>query len=93
MPHISLNPATGKVEGIFQRCNDQQLDNALEEGMEAQKIWQMTDLVQRAEALRRVSEILRKNHDDYAALITREMGKPLREARSEVGKCALACDY
>ena len=53
----------------------------------------MTDFVQRAEALRRAAEILMANHDDHAALITREMGKPLREARAEVEKCALACDY
>ena len=93
MPHISLNPATGKVERVFQTCDEQQLDSALEEGRKAQKIWQMTPVVQRAEALRRVAKILMANHADYAALITREMGKPLREARAEVEKCALACGY
>ncbi|MHB9103135.1 MAG: NAD-dependent succinate-semialdehyde dehydrogenase [Sulfuricella sp.] len=93
MPHISLNPATGKVERIFQRRDDQHLDSALEESRKAQKIWHKTGFVQRAEALLRVAEILMANHDDYAALITREMGKPLREARAEVEKCALACDY
>ncbi|GAO35267.1 succinate-semialdehyde dehdyrogenase [Sulfuricella sp. T08] len=93
MPHISLNPATGKVERFFQRCDDRHLDSALEEGQKAQKIWRITGLEQRAEALLHVAEILMANHDDYAALITREMGKPLREARAEVEKCALACDY
>ena len=93
MPHISLNPATGEVERIFQRCDDQHLDSALEEGRKAQKIWHETGFLQRAEALLRVAEILRANHDDYAALITREVGKPLREARAEVEKCAMACDY
>jgi len=38
MPHISLNPATGLVERIFQRCDDQHLDSALEEGLKAQKV-------------------------------------------------------
>ncbi|MDP2878236.1 MAG: NAD-dependent succinate-semialdehyde dehydrogenase [Sulfuricella sp.] len=93
MPHISLNPATGLVERIFQKCDDQHLDSALEEGRRAQKIWHKTGFAQRAEALRRAAEILMANHDDYAALIIREMGKPLREARAEVEKCALACDY
>jgi len=93
MPHISLNPATGKVERIFQGCDGQHLDSALEETRTAQRIWQTTRFKQRAEVLRRAAEILMANHDDYAALITREMGKPLREARAEVEKCALACDY
>ena len=93
MPHISLNPATGKVERIFQRCDDRHLDSALEEGRKAQEVWQATGFSQRADALRRAAEILMAGHDGYAALITLEMGKPLREARSEVEKCALGCDY
>jgi len=93
MPHISLNPATGKVERIFQRHDGLYLNSALEESREAQNTWRKTGFAQRAEALCRVSEILMDNPDDYATLITREMGKPLREARAEVEKCALACGY
>jgi succinate-semialdehyde dehydrogenase/glutarate-semialdehyde dehydrogenase len=93
MPYISLNPATGKVEQNFPSWDGQQLDAALENTHRAQTGWRLVSFAQRAEALSRVEQNLLANRDDYAALIAREMGKPLREAHAEVEKCALACDY
>ncbi|CAM5207467.1 Succinate-semialdehyde dehydrogenase/glutarate-semialdehyde dehydrogenase OS=Castellaniella defragrans OX=75697 GN=HNR28_001799 PE=3 SV=1 [Castellaniella defragrans] len=42
----------------------------------------------RAEQLAQVARVLRAHRDDYALIVTREMGKPLRESRAEVEKCA-----
>ena len=36
---------------------------------------------------------MRKNKDEYARLITEEMGKPVRQAMPEIEKCAWLCDY
>ena len=93
MPYTSLNPATGKLEQIFPSWDNQQLDAALENTRRAQTNWRQASFAQRAEIVLRTAENLLANRDDYAALITREMGKPLREAHAEVEKCALACDY
>lgn len=93
MPYVSLNPATGKLIQEFPCWNMQQLDVALENARRAQSTWSATDFALRAEAVHRVAENLLARRDDYATLITQEMGKPLREAHAEVAKCALACDY
>ncbi len=50
-------------------------------------------MASRAGVLRAVAKHLHSQCDRYATLITLEMGKPLREARAEVEKCATACDY
>lgn len=93
MPYISLNPATGKVEQTFPSWDGERLNSALESAHRAQKGWRQKSFVHRAEVLYRAAEHLLANRDDYAALITREMGKLLREAHAEVEKCALGCDY
>lgn len=93
MPYISLNPATGKIEQTFPLCNAQQLDEALALAAKAQVHWRQAQFARRAEALSCTAEALLADRDDYAGLITQEMGKPRHEARAEVEKCASACNY
>jgi succinate-semialdehyde dehydrogenase/glutarate-semialdehyde dehydrogenase len=69
------------------------LEKALEKAHSAQQTWAQTTFPQRAEVLRNVAIHLHAQRDRYATLITQEMGKPLREARAEVEKCAGVCDY
>jgi succinate-semialdehyde dehydrogenase/glutarate-semialdehyde dehydrogenase len=69
------------------------MEQALEKAHRAQQAWAQTPFPQRAEVLRNAAVQLRAQRDRYATLITQEMGKPLREARAEVEKCAVGCDY
>ena len=41
----------------------------------------------------KLADNLRADKRKYAEIITREMGKPIRESVAEIEKCALACDY
>jgi succinate-semialdehyde dehydrogenase / glutarate-semialdehyde dehydrogenase len=43
--------------------------------------------------MRKAAEILRKEARDFAHLMAREMGKPVRDGVAEAQKCATACDY
>ncbi|HLY96940.1 MAG TPA: NAD-dependent succinate-semialdehyde dehydrogenase [Sideroxyarcus sp.] len=93
MPFVSLNPATNQVNQTYTRWDALHLERALEKTHGAQQVWAQTPFALRAEILRHAATKLRVQEDQYAALIVREMGKPLREARAEIEKCAVTCDY
>jgi len=93
MPHISLNPSTNQVIQTHASWDAQRLAQALEKAHCAQQAWAQTPFSQRAEVLRKAAMRLRAQRDQFATLITLEMGKPLREARAEVEKCTTVCDY
>ena len=48
---------------------------------------------ERARVVRAIAAVLRERADEFARLITTEMGKPLAEAAAEVEKCAWTCDF
>ena len=93
MPHLSLNPTTNQVVKTYASWDGHRLVQALEKTRNAQQAWAQTPFTLRAGMLREAAIRLRAQRDSYAALITLEMGKPLREARAEVEKCAGVCDY
>ena len=59
----------------------------------AAKLWRDRAIGERATLLRKAAAVLRKHLDEYAEIITQEMGKPIREARAEIEKCAWVCEY
>jgi succinate-semialdehyde dehydrogenase/glutarate-semialdehyde dehydrogenase len=93
MPHTSFNPTTNKLIQAHASCDVHRLEQTLEKAHNAQQIWAQTSFARRAEVLRNAAIQLRAQCDQYATLMILEMGKPLREARAEVEKCAGVCDY
>jgi succinate-semialdehyde dehydrogenase/glutarate-semialdehyde dehydrogenase len=93
MPYVSLNPFTNQLIQTHASWDIQRLEQALEKVHSAQQAWAQTTLSRRAEVLRNVATHLHAQREQYATIITQEMGKPLREARAEVEKCAGVCDY
>ena len=90
---VTLNPATGERLAEYPALSDADVDAALDRAATAQVGWSDASFDQRAAVFRRAAELLRTGADALALLVTREMGKPLAEARAEVEKCATACDW
>jgi succinate-semialdehyde dehydrogenase/glutarate-semialdehyde dehydrogenase len=70
-----------------------QRDAALQGAVQAGAVWRDTGPAERAPLLRRAADVLRRHLDEYAELVTGEMGKPIRESRAEIEKCAWVCEY
>ncbi|OIR02269.1 succinate semialdehyde dehydrogenase Sad [mine drainage metagenome] len=93
MSFTSRNPANDQLIQSHTSWDVDLLNSALQKAHSAQQLWAQNPFSQRAEILRNAATRLRAQLGQYAALITLEMGKPLREARAEVEKCAGACDF
>jgi succinate-semialdehyde dehydrogenase/glutarate-semialdehyde dehydrogenase len=79
-----VNPATNETEREFDSATDLEIQQILERSERAYQSWRTTPKTERTKVLLRVAELYQERRDDLAALITREMGKPLREAKGEI---------
>jgi succinate-semialdehyde dehydrogenase/glutarate-semialdehyde dehydrogenase len=79
-----VNPATNETEREFDAATDAEVQQVLERSARAFRSWRTTAKDERAAVLLRVAELYKERIDDLAALITREMGKPTREAKGEI---------
>ncbi|MDF9745211.1 NAD-dependent succinate-semialdehyde dehydrogenase [Natrinema salsiterrestre] len=89
----STNPATGDVVDSFEETSDEERDDHLERATETFEEWSETPIETRQRLLARAADVLRESEDEYAELMTEEMGKPIGQAHAEVEKCAWVCDY
>lgn len=78
------DPATGKVLLSIQDGNSDDAMAALDAADAAQRDWALTAPRERAEILRRGFDLVQQRAEDFALLMTLEMGKPLAESRGEV---------
>ncbi|HEX5433501.1 MAG TPA: aldehyde dehydrogenase family protein, partial [Candidatus Angelobacter sp.] len=81
----NLNPAdTRDVIGVFQRSDKRDIDDAVIAARTAFDKWRLVPAPKRAEIIYRAAEILVERKEEYARLMTREMGKVLKETRGDV---------
>lgn len=78
------NPADGKVVGTVPKMGAAETRRAIEAANAAWPDWRARTAKERATLLRRWYELVLKNQDDLALLMTTEQGKPLAEAKGEV---------
>ncbi|GIT81588.1 NAD-dependent succinate-semialdehyde dehydrogenase [Leifsonia sp. LS1] len=78
------DPATGRVIKRIANARPEDGIRALDAAAEAADAWAATPPRTRAEILRRAFDLLQERRDDFALLMTLEMGKPLAEANGEV---------
>ncbi len=93
MAFTSINPVNGEKLQDYPGWDGARLEQALALSAAVTPAWNTGSLAERSALLRRVAESLRQRRDPCAALMSREMGKLIGEARAEIEKCARCCDY
>jgi len=89
----TINPANGEPGKAYEPHS---LDDAVAAAKSAGTAflqWRRTSFADRSAIIHKAAEILRSRKDEFARLMTEEMGKPLDEGRAEVEKCAFHCDW
>jgi succinate-semialdehyde dehydrogenase/glutarate-semialdehyde dehydrogenase len=89
----SINPANGNTLGETASFTATQLEAALNATAAAAPAWRARPVPERCQLLREAAAVLRRRAEELARLVTLEMGKPIREARAEIEKSALGCEY
>jgi acyl-CoA reductase-like NAD-dependent aldehyde dehydrogenase len=89
----TINPATGKVIGSYNNMSIEQINQKTKDARNSFEDWKKLDISERCTYMRRLGRVMKKNKEDYAKLITEEMGKPIRQSLAEIEKCAWVCDY
>jgi acyl-CoA reductase-like NAD-dependent aldehyde dehydrogenase len=89
----TVNPATGKPIAKYHNMSVDEINERVKNARTALKSWKGLDIGERCSLARKLGRVMRKNKDEYARIITEEMGKPIRQAFAEVEKCAWLCDY
>jgi succinate-semialdehyde dehydrogenase/glutarate-semialdehyde dehydrogenase len=79
------NPATGQEIGRVAHAAIADLDRALEAAQKGFEVWRKTPVVERGKIMRQAVSLLRERTPQIAALMTQEQGKPLAEAKGEIG--------
>jgi succinate-semialdehyde dehydrogenase/glutarate-semialdehyde dehydrogenase len=89
-----INPATGETLSEYPEITDAELQNAIAAAADAHATWsRKSSVADRAALIGRVAELHTERRDELAAIIVREMGKPLDQAYGEVDFAAAIYQY
>jgi succinate-semialdehyde dehydrogenase/glutarate-semialdehyde dehydrogenase len=93
MAYQSVNPFDGKILQTFEELTDDQLEIAIEGAATCFESWRQKTFAERAEVVARAATILDARVDEFAHLVTMEMGKLIDQARGEVVLSADILEY
>ena len=93
MAIATINPATGEVIKTFKALTEAEIEQKLQLSVRAFKAELKTPFAVRAKRMLKAAEILERDKEKFAHLMTLEMGKPYKAAVAEAVKCTTACRY
>ncbi len=89
----TVDPATLQPGPTYPGHTESDAAGKVARAVEAQRPWRRTGFDERARLMRAAAAVLRARRDEFAALMTNEMGKTVTDGRAEVEKCASACEH
>lgn len=88
----TINPTTEQVLKEYEIMSEDQIDDSIKQARNAFLEWKR-NIDKRSDFLYAFAKELRKNKEKLAKTATEEMGKAIKESRSEIEKCAWVIEY
>lgn len=89
----TINPLNEKILKSYPYMTDAEALEVVQKSNDAFLQWRLKSLDERANVISSIASELRKSKDEFAQLMTNEVGKLLRDSLSEIELCAAICDY
>jgi methylmalonic acid semialdehyde dehydrogenase len=87
------NPATGEIQAEVALASADELDAAVESAKAAQPKWAATNPQRRARVFMKFVELLNKNMDELAALLSSEHGKTIEDSKGDIIRGLEVCEF
>ena len=82
------NPATGELEATYPTATDQDVQQVIEQADNAYQDWRHVPLSERSALLHKIADSYLERQDELARIVAGEMGKPVAQAKGEIGLVA-----
>lgn len=89
----SINPATGETVGVYESYSEKGVDKIINAVDKTWNHWKSMSYHFRSSLFQNLASLLKSNKEELARLMALEMGKVIREGKSEIEKCAWVCEY
>lgn len=93
MQIITINPTTETILNHYSIFTKDQVNRLINAGHLCFQNWRKTSFETRKSLMMKLSNQLRQNQNQYAALMADEMGKPITAGKAEIEKCAWVCEH
>jgi succinate-semialdehyde dehydrogenase/glutarate-semialdehyde dehydrogenase len=85
-----INPATGEVIDSIPSATEEDVAIAVAEAKKGQKIWSKSPVYEKVEIMYKFLALVERDKEDLAQTLSKETGKPIVEARAEIGNIPIA---
>jgi succinate-semialdehyde dehydrogenase / glutarate-semialdehyde dehydrogenase len=89
----SINPTNEELIQQYVEMSDNDVSEILAHANSTYNDWKLSSFTHRSQLVKNAAKVLRDRKDEFAKLMTLEMGKPILQSKAEVEKCAWVCDY
>ena len=90
---ISINPANNKKINSYEEISKDSINQIIDSSFNTFLEWRNKSFSYRAKKMRNLAELLKQKKDLLGLLMTKEMGKPIKQSIAEAEKCAWVCEY